>query len=165
LFSTVLHVLLLGVILLGLSLSRFDLANLLDTQWTIEWAKGHVLLAYTLLTTYSVVAIGVAVGCGFGVDRFTQRRVPVLSRIVGRDRANAVLVQLKNGDYYTGILGTIPADYDVLQVAAKDFTITPPGRYKRKDSKSQKLDPREVVFLNTMNVDAIRIIGRELRES
>lgn len=65
---------------------------------------------------------------------------------------------MKNGDFYTGVLGMIPADYDVLQGPAKDFTITPPGRYKPKAKPWQKLEEEEVVLLNTANVDAIRLM-------
>lgn len=88
----------------------------------------------------------------------TKRWEPVISRIIDPDKLYSVLIQMKNGDFFTGLLDKIPADYEVLQSPAKDFTIRPPGRYKPKGQAWQSLENKEVVLLNTSNVDAIRII-------
>jgi len=157
-FSTMLHAVLLCPILLCLRLFNFNLANLFDAEWLLAWMTEHVLLMYVSVLLYFLVSIMIAVYCGFRVGAVTCTWTPVLSRIVRRDEANGVLVQMKNGDIYTGILGMIPADYDVLQGLAKDFTITPPGRYKPKGQPWQNLQSGEIVLLNTSNVNAIRMM-------
>lgn len=158
LFSTIVHAVLLWPILFFLWLLSVDLARLLDPTWLFGCLASHVLLAYTGLLLYFLVCIAIAVFCGVKVGVVTRTWTPVFSRVIKRDKPNPVLIQMKNGDFYTGILGTIPADYDVLQGPAKDFTITPPGRYKPHEKRWQKLQDGEVVLLNTANVDAIRIM-------
>jgi hypothetical protein len=158
LFSTALHAVLLWPILLGLLVFGFRLANLLDADWLLVFAQEHVFLTYTCVLLYFLLSLFIGVGCGVKVGTVTRNWTPILSRIVRRDRPNPVLVQMKNGDFYTGILDMIPADYDVLQGPAKDFTITPPGRYKPNGKRWQKLQEGEVVLLNTSNVDAIRLM-------
>ncbi|MHC4400222.1 MAG: DUF6338 family protein [Planctomycetota bacterium] len=158
LFSTLLHAVLLWPTLLCFSLCGFDLARVLDANWLLNYVQQHVLLTYTFLLVYFFVAIAIAVFCGFKVGALTSKWTPVLSRSVRRDRPNPVLVHMKNGDFYTGILGMIPADYDVLQGPAKDFTVIPPGRYKPKGKRWPKLQEGEIVLLNTANVDAVRLM-------
>lgn len=130
LFSTVLHATLLWPVLSCLWLFGSDLARVVDPKWLIDWGGRHVLLTYTGLLFYFLACIAIAVCCGIGIGAVTRTWTPVFSKVVRRDTPNPVLVQMKNGDFYTGILGMIPADYDVLQGVAKDFTITSPGRYK-----------------------------------
>jgi len=158
LFSTLLHAAFLFLILAVLRLFEFDLATLLDGAWFMTWIRDHLLLSYVCILLYSLVCLGMATLCGISVGTITRTWTPVLSRVVRRDKANPVLVQMKNGDYYTGILGMIPADYDVLQSPAKDFTIRPPGRYKPNGQGWQNLQEAEVIVLNTSNVDAIRFM-------
>ena len=158
LFSAILHAFLLWLILLGLWGFGVDLSGLLDADWAVDWLSKHVLLIYTWILIYFALSVAIAVRLGFKVSAVTGKWVPVLSRIVRSDKPNPVLVQMKNGDFYTGILGVIPADYDVLQSSAKDFTIRPPGRYKPKGKRWQKLQDGETVLLNTTNIDAIRIM-------
>jgi len=158
LFSTILHAILVCPILLFLLAVKFDVAQLFDKERLVEWCGKHVGLTYTYVFLYFLVSIAAAVLCGFKVGIITHRWTPVLSRIVRRDRPNWVLVQMKNGDLFTGILGMIPADYDILQGPAKDFTITPPGHYRPKGRTWENLQDGELVLLNTSNVDAIRIL-------
>jgi len=158
LFSTVLHAILLWPVIFGFWLFGFELARLVDPKWLFDWVGHHVLLTYTALLLYFSVCIAIAVLCGIGIGAVTRTWTPVFSKVVRRDTPNPVLVQMKNGDFYTGILGMIPADYEVLQGVAKDFTITPPGRYKPNGKRWQKLQDGEVVLLNTANVDAIRLM-------
>ncbi len=158
LFSTILHAVLVWPILLLLLAFKFEVSRLFDADWLGEWCGKHPLLTYTSLFFYFLLCIAIATGCGFAAGVVTHTWTPVLSRSVRRDRQNCVLVHMKNGSFFTGVLGMIPADYDVLQGPAKDFTILPPGRYKPKGRPWQELQEAEVILLNTSNVDAIRIM-------
>ena len=169
-FSTILHAVLTWLILLALLTYGFDTAKLLDRGWLAGQAETHIVATYALGSCYFILSVGIASVCGFMVGRLTHRWTPVLSRVVKRDRDinNWVLVQMSNGDFFTGILGMIPADYDVLTGPAKDFAVIPPGRYKAAGQPWQPLQDGEVVLLNTSNVDAIRIIqslGQSVNDS
>ncbi len=157
LFSTVLHAVLSLIILLLLLSMKFDITRLVNRDW-LAWGGKHPICAYGCTLSYFLLCIVIAGLLGYLVGAVTHRWTPVLSRVVRRDKQNSVLVQMKNGDFFTGALGMIPADYDVLQSQAKDFTIVPPGRYKPKGRPWQKLLDGETVLLNTSNVDAIRIL-------
>ena len=158
LFSTVLHAVLTWLILFALLLFRFKLANLFDRDWLANWFALHTFTAITLGLCYFAIAIVLACIAGWMVGSVTKRWVPVVSRLVAEGNRSSVLIQMKNGDFFTGLLDMIPADYEVLQSPAKDFTIKPPGRYKPKGQPWQYLEDKEVVLPNTSNVDAIRII-------
>src|SRR4030042_1894761 len=155
LFSTIVHSLVLWPIVLCSLGVEVDAGKVFDKGWLVDWTGKHLALTYTYVFFYFLFCIVVAVLCGFKVGSVTRRWMPVLSRIVRRDRDNWVLVQMKNGDFFTGALDMIPADYDILQGPAKDFTIVPPGRYKPKGQSWQDLQKHEVILLNTSNVDAI----------
>lgn len=158
LISAALHAVLTWLTLFVLFLLRFNLANLFDRNWLANWFVANPFLAVNLGLFYFAIAIVLAVFVGWKVGPVTKRWVPVISRIVDENKRNSVLIQMKNGDFFTGLLDMIPADYEVLQSPAKDFTIIPPGRYKPKGQAWQNLEDKEVVLLNTSNVDAIRII-------
>ncbi len=159
-FSTILHAVLAWLVLLALLTFGFDTARLLDREWLAAQAETHIVATYAFGSCYFILSVGIATVCGFMVGRLTRRWTPVLSRVVVREQNinNWVLVQMSNGDFFTGILGMIPADYDVLTGPAKDFTVIPPGRYKPAGQSWQALQDGEVVLLNTSNVDAMRII-------
>lgn len=158
LFSTILHSILICPLLLFLVIVQFDFSNLFDSVWLMQWGGKHPFILYIATCAYFFIAVIIAGCCGIKIGTVTREWMPIISRVLERERANSVLVQMKNGDFYTGLLDMIPADYDILQSPAKDFTIKPPGRYKPKGQAWQKLEDTEVVLLNTSNVDAIRII-------
>ncbi len=158
LFSTILHVVLVGLVLAILYLRDVDLNFLFDQDALQTRIEQHAYEAYLYVVVYFFVALLLSGISGLLAGRTVWRAIPVFARVVRRDKENAVLVQMKNGDFFTGILGLIPGDYDVLQGPAKDFTISPPGRYKPKDRDWQSLQMGETVVLNTTNVDALRII-------
>lgn len=158
LFSTIWHGIVLWMLLLGLLVFGCDVAKVFDLKCVAQWSRDHVFFVCTCLLAYLLLSILVPGWCGSKMGLVTRGWMPVVSRVVDQKRFNSVLVQMKNGDFFTGLLDKIPADYDVLQGPAKDFTITPPGRYKPKGQSWQKLEDNEVVLLNTSNVDAIRVI-------
>jgi len=164
LVSTVLHISLVFLVLLALHLRGFDLTLAFDQGYVVDHAKEHPLLAYAYAFAYFVATLVIACALGWLVGKVEWTVTPVFLRVIRRDKPNAVLVQMKNGDFYTGILELIPGDYDILQSPAKDFTLSPPGRYKPKDLDWQNLQAGETVVLNTTNIDALRIIVEEVQE-
>jgi len=158
LFSTILHGFVVWLICVVLWFISFDLAKLFDATWLADWSRKHTLLVYTSLLSYFLLSMTIAIWCGARIGILTRGWMPVILRVVEKDKINSVLVQMKNGDFFTGLLDKIPADYDVLQSPAKDFTIRAPGRYKPKGQPWQNREETEVILLNTSNVDAIRVM-------
>ncbi|HEX7378570.1 MAG TPA: DUF6338 family protein [Pirellulales bacterium] len=150
--------------------------NILTEEWITQQIRARPLHLQGYIMAYfaSSMATGWLLGsCLAGVTRHIapvwarETYLRVLpkgwtDRVMERLRrpafvaAISVLVKMKSGDQYAGILRTAPGDYDELQQKDKYFSIIQ-AVYLPKDGSLEKLGGDQVVLLNMADVEALLV--------
>jgi hypothetical protein len=175
-YSTLVHLALVPLAtFLATWLWSFDPA-VVDSNWATEQMQQHLWRSESLLLGYFATAMLSGALFGYTLSKFKGQTPPVWAqetyvRVQRRGFAQAirerlhrprytaalsVLVLMKNGDQYAGLLKTLPGEFDELQRKDKFFSIQKVA-YRPKDATPQTLQPGQVVLLNTDNVDAMWI--------
>ncbi len=179
LFSSLVHVVLIlawtyvAEVRLGLDLA------VVTEAWISQQFRDHPLRTEGFVCGYFASSMLAGWVVGGGLSKLNRGIAPVWARetylrvrrkgwldrfMVWRQRrkfnkAVSVLVKMKSGDQYAGILRSVPGEYSELQQKDKYFSIAR-AVFLPKEGVLQALEEQQVVLLNMADVESL-FIGEE----